>query len=514
MRFLRPILSFVLLGTIFWGQAQGNPLERDLFSGQFANPSLRIRLEVDDSGLYSGAITSDETSFPLQARLRQDAQGVALLQGEFISQGQSFPFSARRQAEALIFVTGNSSYLLSAETSSEQLEAVALNPLDTFPFAGSFVNDRLRLVLNVEGDSYRGTLTVANEVFSLRANQVGNLLQGNFRRGGQEFDFQASIQGERLQLQSGSSLDILTRQQNPLEANLSDATDALFSDDVPDDTAGDITDDAPDGITDDASVDTSFDEATLDSTSADDSSLPDDADAVMPAAVEDSADADADAGEEVSVRLEASLETRPLSPAESADSLPETSLDTAAFAAMRQRQEDSPNLHSLAVPVQRYVGTLDTVVAGQSLPAVPIEVRLRAPLRNDEAREQNPFNLEISLPENYLFSNAAPSGSLSIASARGGQIISQYWTLSQEDSQLRGTLTTIDPELGVVARVFNNLAYRDGQAFRPTTRSYGLNQGTRLEGSLQGEALELRISGSFSEAQRPFEATIRASLED
>ena len=101
------------------------------------------------------------------------------------------------------------------DTSSE-----VRNPLDLrtpAPFVGTFVSDRLTLLLDGDGEAYRGQLTFGGQTFLVTAQGTASELTGTFGSEGNAFSFTATLSGDTLTFVTEGTRYIL--QKEALNAN-------------------------------------------------------------------------------------------------------------------------------------------------------------------------------------------------------------------------------------------------------------------------------------------------------
>ncbi|QOV90145.1 hypothetical protein [Humisphaera borealis] len=104
--FLSVIACSVVLAPAAVLQAQSTPA----FSGEFTSEKLRLTLApAADGQSFSGTVTLGSKSFPVTAK----ANGNTLT-GTFTSGGESFAFTATRNGDVVTFLTGRTTYTLSA----------------------------------------------------------------------------------------------------------------------------------------------------------------------------------------------------------------------------------------------------------------------------------------------------------------------------------------------------------------------------------------------------------------
>jgi hypothetical protein len=98
------------------------------------------------------------------------------------------------------------------------------------PFAGRFSDGRLAVDWTESGDSYTGTIALANQSFPSSAHADGANIAGTFVSGGNQFPFSATLQGDTLTLTTGGATYTLQRAAaaaNPLGAGAHPAANSL-----------------------------------------------------------------------------------------------------------------------------------------------------------------------------------------------------------------------------------------------------------------------------------------------
>ena len=97
----------------------------------------------------------------------------------------------------------------------------AANPLggaNPDPFAGTYSDDTLTLVLEGTSGTYTGTMGLSGQTFPVQATANGNALSGTFSSQGATFTFTATLDGTTLQLTSDGNAFMLQKEapKNPL----------------------------------------------------------------------------------------------------------------------------------------------------------------------------------------------------------------------------------------------------------------------------------------------------------
>ena len=86
------------------------------------------------------------------------------------------------------------------------------------PFAGTYSNDTLTLVLEGSSGTYTGTMDLSGQTFPVQATANGSALSGTFSSQGATFAFTATLDGTVLELTSDGNAFTLTKEapRNPL----------------------------------------------------------------------------------------------------------------------------------------------------------------------------------------------------------------------------------------------------------------------------------------------------------
>ena len=94
-----------------------------------------------------------------------------------------------------------------------------LAPAAAAPFAGTFSDDKLKVMLSSKGDAYDGTFALGAQSFPVTATASNGTLTGSFTAGGNAFNFTAALEGDTLTLTTGGTTYHLKKAvANPLDA--------------------------------------------------------------------------------------------------------------------------------------------------------------------------------------------------------------------------------------------------------------------------------------------------------